>query len=496
MKFLDYDKLINFWILNVPYIWVGHKEIEKCKRIFLVPSYELKGTTKYTTSGYLYTDSFYKKTLLASTFFDNLYLMDKQCDSHSTIFESFFQVADIYDATLLLDNYTQQGYFCELREASEEDDEIISKKFIPNPSKRRLTSPNLHLTYADKDKDILIHKKISLNISQHPLTFSEYPGITFYENIKDLSNDMPLQSYSSYEMEGRRSSMEDVSLFCKLTTSNKNIFIIAILDGHGDEGKASYHFSREISRQLLRLVEETSILNEEIIKETFLVADENFYIDNSIPGGTCFSGVIIDDENIFIVNLGDSRTTLILENKEKFLTNDHKSKNLKELNRIFDKIDKDIANGNIKDGDLRNIIINHGISLYGRMITSKGDLGLNVFRTLGDNEYKYDYLKFYENEELKRTSENVKWTGVHSYISPLPDIQKIKREDYKNEEANILIHCDGINEPSTMKDEDVIINEYFTHRGTNYNISEQICSMAFRNRSGDNLSMITLQFKM
>lgn len=484
MNFPDYDNLIGFWILHIPYVWIGHQQIEKCKRIYLIPSFTFHENDRYSIIVYSYNQT-YIKTLLGSTFFDDLYLLDKYCDNHSNIFRLFFQVGNIFDTTILLDFYKKQGYFCEIRKVSESGNNLINEKFIPQSFHNSIMTNKFVIKYNNSPS----YKNFSLDIKKHSNTFSEYPGITFYKNINELSQDMKIKEYSSYEMQGNRPNMEDTSLFCKLSlTDNYNIFIIAVLDGHGDDGKASYHFSREIPRQLHRLVKNSG-LSEKTIEEAFLIADENFYLANYIPGGTCFSGVILDDENIFIVNLGDSRTTILLD-KEKITTVDHSPKNPDEINRILHELNKNNVNKDTIE------LINHILTLgsnYSRLMTKSGGLGLNVFRTLGDVEYKYDYFKFYENRDLIKTSENVRWLGANSYISPLPDVQKIERKKYKNEMANILIHCDGINEPKNMKDEEVIIKEYFKNKN---NSSERICSMAFKNNSNDNLSMITMEYKI
>lgn len=90
--------------------------------------------------------------------------------------------------------------------------------------------------------------------------------------------------------------------------------MFAVLDGHGDDnGQVSRHFSMDIPIKINFLLrkEKGELSNERfknIIEEAILLSDETFYYLNPFKGGTCFSGVLITKDSIFVINVGDSRT--------------------------------------------------------------------------------------------------------------------------------------------------------------------------------------------
>ena len=118
-------------------------------------------------------------------------------------------------------------------------------------------------------------------------------------------------------------------------------FFIGVCDGHGMHG----HFISEyISKFLPQKL--TSITNDESIKSVFLSLQNTLNnnsitkIDSSLSGTTCTS-IIISQDKIICMNLGDSRAILARYEKGAYnvinLSRDHKLNEHDEMKRIINK---------------------------------------------------------------------------------------------------------------------------------------------------------------
>ena len=118
-------------------------------------------------------------------------------------------------------------------------------------------------------------------------------------------------------------------------------FFIGVCDGHGMHG----HFISEyISKFLPQKL--NTITNDELIKSVFLSLQNTLSnnsitkIDSSLSGTTCTS-IIISQEKIICMNLGDSRAVLARYEKGAYnainLSRDHKLNEHDEMKRIINK---------------------------------------------------------------------------------------------------------------------------------------------------------------
>ena len=116
----------------------------------------------------------------------------------------------------------------------------------------------------------------------------------------------------------------------------KNQFFIGVCDGHGDNG---HHISSYISQCLPNFLADTksksiissfNSLNQNLVKNT--------KIDCTFSGSTCTS-IILNQEKIISINLGDSRTILAKCDNGIYtpmsLSNDHKPNVITEKKRIL-----------------------------------------------------------------------------------------------------------------------------------------------------------------
>lgn len=470
------DNEFGYRVLNVQYLWIWHKDSSKCRRLYLLPIFDMY--QKY----YL----FYKNSELKSfkdvkgplNFVDKS-KFSKKCGASFDLFTSVIYEYDYLDFVKQhKKKHPNENYVYVLRKLSN-DYKLI--KFNPKPpTENNFISP-LKIEGDAKPKINLVLKDIPSNEPYELIR-----GILFYYSTEKFFENEANQklfrngknSFSRYSMQGRRPNMEDTELICDMGNGN---FMFAILDGHGDNGRASYHFSRDIPIRINDLLKEDKHKSmEEIIKEAFLLSDETFFNLNRMKGGTCFTGVLLTPEDIYVINLGDSRTSVYdAESTSKIFTStDHKPSYPQEKKRLTDII-KNI-----------NYLNDEGKAVLQYLNQTRILGSLAVSRALGDNDLKGEQ---YKELAFGRMDLEYVWQGTKELVSPEPVVTKIKRG---NGNMDVIIHCDGINEPLELKAEDDVLRMYADkaekQKNSDYTlISKEICNYAYSKGSGDNLSMIT-----
>ena len=139
-----------------------------------------------------------------------------------------------------------------------------------------------------------------------------------------------------YTSSGEKKINQDNFFIEKNFLDEKAQFFIGICDGHGEQG---HLISSYISKCLPNFLADTSdkniissfnSLNQNIV--------ENSKIDCTLSGSTCTS-IILNQEKIICINLGDSRTVLARYENGKYtainLSNDHKPNLKEEKKRIL-----------------------------------------------------------------------------------------------------------------------------------------------------------------
>jgi serine/threonine protein phosphatase PrpC len=273
---------------------------------------------------------------------------------------------------------------------------------------------------------------------------------------KDENNNL---KYGLCSMKGFRDSMEDAhcSLLSLPIEDLENWSFFGVFDGHG-----GIEISNYVSKELIN-----SILNAD--KELFELLSSNNEIASSLYENRLIQAIIngfynIDDEmrklrvrtndpgstvvaclitptQIYLINLGDSRGFIVSNNQIKITTQDHKSENETEKERILN------AGGSVK---LRGKNYN-GKEIYDAK-SSEG-FRLSMSRALGDYRLKCN--------PDKQKCEQILIAKPEIYVYE----RSIEKDEY------LVLACDGI--------WDVIENEGLKHY-IDYSLSikndlEEIC---------------------
>ncbi len=326
----------------------------------------------------------------------------------------------------------------------------------------------------------------------------EYENYPNGEYSKNKLNYIKSYSYNSYHGLVKKENEDRifVSTLVKKPHNKKNqnwpkISFFAIFDGHGGEVCSSYlkhnflnfliedkNFPNDIKESILNTVEK---IEKEFNKKYVDILNNN--IDLS---GSCACIILIIDNKIYAINIGDSRAIISYDIGSKIqpLTIDHKPNNPIEYNRIIkiggkvyididdDDRDYDKLNFIDKENDFDDYIKENCIfRIY--------PCHLAVARTIGD---------------LKAKNKN--YGGLPGEIISIPDIYVY---DISTNMDFIIIGCDGIYD--NLTNEEIIDSAWFAiencckERKYDMNlISLDACNMIIKNAmdklSSDNLSVV------
>ena len=195
-------------------------------------------------------------------------------------------------------------------------------------------------------KNSINENKIQINneskIKTKKLIFSPTPPktkentITIKDIISKKVSKIDSCTLAGYTSSGEKKINQDNFFIEKNFLNEKNQFFIGICDGHGEQGHliSSYiskclpNFLADISDK--NIISSFNSLNQNIV--------QNSKIDCSLSGSTCTS-IILNQEKIICINLGDSRTVLARNENGKYiainLSNDHKPNIKEEKKRIL-----------------------------------------------------------------------------------------------------------------------------------------------------------------
>ena len=240
-----------------------------------------------------------------------------------------------------------------------------------------------------------------------------------------------------------KDSMEDFILVKHpfISIEKNNISIFSIFDGHGGDFVAKY-----LKENFATFLEDSIKVNYSlnfrgILNTTFQSIDKSLekYEQAENCGSTAVV-VVVNNNNIYCANVGDSKCFYLNKNNVVQLTEDHNCKNEKEKEELKKK----------------------GILIFQNRVFGS----LSLTRTMGDLEFKRE--------------------GV----TCIPYIKKIFLDE---DDVNyIVIASDGIWD---------VVNEeklFEIYKGLKKGISEEFCNLlvdyAMNNGSGDNISCIVLRF--
>lgn len=321
-----------------------------------------------------------------------------------------------------------------------------------------------------------IIKILKLNIDENNITYDKIANLDSKEKnkinklLKKLNNYETIYnkkykiSFGYFSTEGTyRDHMEDSEIYAK--SPDGKIIIFGVFDGHGGDQVAKYikkNFASFLFEKLKKLdINDIKNLNsnlDKIIKKAYLEFDKDLYykLKNNRPGSTAIVALIVND-NIFLINLGDSRGLIIKNKKIIKNTIDHKPDDKNEKKRI------EKANGFIE---------------YTRG-TWRVDGKLAVSRAIGDFSLK-----------LK----NKKYDDKTPHVSPIPKVyKKVNMLNNKTDEYYMVLACDGVWDELSNEQVLNIINK--NKSKTEKQLADKIVNTALQKGSSDNVTAMVIKVK-
>lgn len=285
-------------------------------------------------------------------------------------------------------------------------------------------------------------------------------------------------SFALSSMQGWRQEQEDAHI-CQIELNQdkfKNWSLFMVFDGHGGDKVANYvseHFTDYLLDQdYFKNMNMTEEINQvklgSAICDAFLDFDEKMekiWEENqpSMNGGCTAVGILITEEYLIFINLGDSRAFYSgYKNKDDnklkvlFSTKDHKPGDVEEKKRILNAggtVEKMLGNGPDRvDGDLA------------------------VSRAFGDYTYKDQPLIHRKDRK----------------VSSLPEISFTKRN--KEHDSFALIACDGIYDVASNLELTKYLEYRFKNEEKIQSITDELLETCLSAGSKDNMSAILVRF--
>ena len=290
----------------------------------------------------------------------------------------------------------------------EAKDEKILEKFYSNEIQLN-NNPEVNTIYKENKKK----RNHNPNIQKYKKSLSNKP-ITVYSNKSNC-----ISSFSAYSYRNGKPLNEDkLDINLNIEINKENYSFYSIYDGHGGDVISNY-LKDKLQNEIIKHIKCFEDLNQyfkKIILESFEnIEYEIMKLSKKDPkirkSGSCALILITNKDNIYIVNLGDSRGILCSNNLINIISVDHKPKNEYELQRVY-KFGGKVENVN---------------NIY-RIFPG----GLSVSRSIGDSESKLP-----------------EFGGHMNIISATPDLLSFKNNgniDF------IILGCDGIYDNLSNKD--------------------------------------------
>ena len=298
--------------------------------------------------------------------------------------------------------------------------------------KNKIYKLDIKINSIDEDKKIL---------NQNEFLLKEQNKIvnTGPQNIIQLKDYFYREEVNSQIKE----SMEDFILIKHpfLSIENHNLSIFSIFDGHGGDFVAKY-LKENFATFLQNSIKVNYSLNfRGILNNTFESIDKSLEkFEEAENCGSTAVVVILNNNDIYCANVGDSKCFYLNKNNVVQLTEDHNCKNQKEREELKKK----------------------GILIFQNRVFGS----LSLTRTMGDLEFKKEGM------------------------TCVPFIKKIFLD--KDDVNYIIIASDGIWD---------VVNEeklFEIYKGLKNGNSEEFCNLlvdyAMNNDSNDNISCIVLRF--
>ncbi|SCN12868.1 protein phosphatase PPM8, putative [Plasmodium malariae] len=276
------------------------------------------------------------------------------------------------------------------------------------------------------------------------------------------------EEYMKKEKDHSSIHLEKESIFNDKNNFGNGGFIFAgVMDGHGghiisDTAKRwlGFYIKKQLLQKLrksnnnvlspsdivLSLEEAHVLLDKDILKSA-----EDFFFDSNVRftrTGSCSLTVLIDKENYYVSNIGDSKGLLITKDKVVKLNNIHNASELSERIRLTlehpnedDVImcKKHRKIGNTKVSQVINLTKDHLDFLHNDVGRCYVKGRLQCTRSFGDFYLKHKIFAF----DFKKNRFVVNEPHSFSYITAFPEVIKIKRNP---DDEYIVLMSDGVSD--------------------------------------------------
>lgn len=230
-------------------------------------------------------------------------------------------------------------------------------------------------------------------------------------SINSLVATFPIR-FGQYHIQGRRPTMEDVSLVeIPLYKNQQNTALFAIFDGHGGSSVAEY-VGENFVEQLIK--SEGNAANR--LRNSVKSIDKNLKdLKKANFCGTCAIIAVVEDDKLTIANLGDSRAVLCRAGNAIPLSQDHTPESqVPNIKKLGGFVCNGRLNGNlgvaraIGDHSSEFIGISHEPDIHEIEIQSDDEFLIlmcdGIYDKVSENEVEFELIPPHKAVEIVRES--------------------------------------------------------------------------------------------
>ena len=341
-------------------------------------------------------------------------------------------------------NHRQNNFL--INHNNKDDNKFIIKKSIDFYRNKNINGNNIIINkvVSSSEEPINVkHNKLRLAKNNN----NERKNVNNINIINPNNNEKNIKIIDYFCKENKNSqfndNMEDYTLIKHpfFSKGKNNLSLFAVFDGHGGAQIAEF-LKNNFSEHLLKTITSDYTLRfTEILKNAIITIDKNIEnLENSQKCGSTGTFIIVNNNNIYCANIGDSKCFYINDKEAIQLTEDHNCKNDKEVELLKSK----------------------GVMIFRRRVFGS----LFLTRSFGDMEFKKEGL------------------------TAIPFITKINSD--KSNVKYVIIASDGIWD--VVDDKQLFTLSKELKNGTSEEFCNNLVNYAMEKGSNDNISCIIIRF--
>ena len=341
-------------------------------------------------------------------------------------------------------NHRQNNFL--INHNNKDDNKFIIKKSIDFYRNKNINGNNIIINkvVSSSEEPINVeHNKLRLAKNNN----NERKNVNNINIINPNNNEKNIKIIDYFCKENKNSqfndNMEDYTLIKHpfFSKGKNNLSLFAVFDGHGGAQIAEF-LKNNFSEHLLKTITSDYTLRfTEILKNAIITIDKNIEnLENSQKCGSTGTFIIVNNNNIYCANIGDSKCFYINDKEAIQLTEDHNCKNDKEVELLKSK----------------------GVMIFRQRVFGS----LFLTRSFGDMEFKKEGL------------------------TAIPFITKINSD--KSNVKYVIIASDGIWD--VVDDKQLFTLSKELKNGTSEEFCNNLVNYAMEKGSNDNISCIIIRF--